>query len=142
MTSSSQRHLIPVPGTLFPDETECIPTVIDNAFTQGLIDERLIGISFEPNTEIESTNGELTFGGIDTTKFSGDLNFVYGAPFVACRHACIDRLFSRPITTTAPANEFVGIDQSVTYGAANTPILATTAGITDTGTTLLLLATG
>lgn len=47
-----------------------------------------------------------------------------------------------PITSTSPANEFVGIDQTVTYGTAGTPILAQTAGIADTGTTLLLLATG
>ena len=64
-------------GTLFPDDTECIPTVIDNAFAQGLIDEQLIGISFAPTTSIESTNGELTFGSVDTSKFTGDLNFVY-----------------------------------------------------------------
>ena len=38
---------------------------------------------------------------------------------------------------------FVGIDQSITYGAADgTTVLAGTAGVTDTGTTLLLLATG
>ena len=62
-------------GTLFPDETECIPTVVDNAFTQGLIDQRLIGISFEPTTSIESTNGELTFGDVDSSKFTGAINF-------------------------------------------------------------------
>ncbi|KAH9934558.1 acid protease [Epithele typhae] len=108
--------------TLFPDDTDTVPTVIDNAFAQGLIDERLIGISFEPTDTIEALNGELTFGGINTNKFTGEMTFV-------------------PITSTAPASEFVGIDQTVTYGAAGTPILATTAGITDTGTTLLLLAT-
>ena len=47
----------------------------------------------------------------------------------------------RPITATSPANEFVGIDQAVTYGT-DTSILALTAGIVDTGTTLTLLATG
>ncbi|RPD60577.1 acid protease [Lentinus tigrinus ALCF2SS1-7] len=109
-------------GTLFPDETECIPTVTDNAFAQGLIDAHEIGISFEPTDGIDVTNGELTFGGVDESKFTGPLTFV-------------------PITTTAPASEFVGIDQTVTYGAADTPILPLSAGITDTGTTLLLLAT-
>ncbi|KAM5546222.1 hypothetical protein V8D89_000348 [Ganoderma adspersum] len=108
-------------GTLFPDTSACVPTVTDNAFAQGLIDAHEVGISFAPTTSLETTNGELTFGGIDSSKFTGPLNFV-------------------PITTTAPASEFVGIDQSVTYGAAGTTVLATTAGITDTGTTLLLLA--
>lgn len=50
--------------------------------------------------------------------------------------------YTRPITSTSPANEFVGIDQTITYGAAGTPILPMTSGITDTGTTLLLIASG
>ncbi|KAI0078070.1 acid protease [Panus rudis PR-1116 ss-1] len=108
-------------GTLFPEATACIPTVTDNAFSQGLIDSALVGISFEPTTDLSVTNGEISFGGVDTSKFTGDINFV-------------------PITTTSPASEFVGIDQSIAYGAAKTPILATTSGITDTGTTLLLIA--
>ena len=45
----------------------------------------------------------------------------------------------RPITSTPPANEFVGIDQTVTYAGQT---LLKSSGITDTGTTLLLLATG
>lgn len=45
-----------------------------------------------------------------------------------------------PITGTSPASNYVGIDQSITYGQ-NTQILSTTSGITDTGTTLLLIAT-
>ena len=69
----SNLHL----GTLFPDTSACIPTVIDNAASQGLIADRLIGISFEPTESIESTNGELTFGDVDTSKFSGELNFVF-----------------------------------------------------------------
>ncbi|TFK89413.1 acid protease [Polyporus arcularius HHB13444] len=109
-------------GTLLPDATACIPTVTDNAFAQGLINAHQIGISFEPTTSVESTNGELSFGGIDESKFTGPLTFV-------------------PITSTPPASTFVGIDQSVTYGVANTPILPLSAGITDTGTTLLLFAT-
>ncbi|OBZ76214.1 Polyporopepsin [Grifola frondosa] len=80
---------------------ECIPTVVDNAFLQGFINEEVVGISFEPTTSLSITNGELTFGGTDSSKFTGSLNFV-------------------PITTTSPASD--------------------TAGITDTGTTLVLLA--
>ncbi|KAI0760883.1 family A1 protease [Trametes elegans] len=100
----------------------CIPTVTDNAFSQGIIPEHLVGISFEPTTTLENTNGELTFGGIDSSKFTGPLNFV-------------------PITSTAPASQFVGVDQSITFGSPTGPtILPMTAGVTDTGTTLLLIA--
>ena len=48
----------------------------------------------------------------------------------------------RPITTAQPANQYVGIEQSITYGDGSITILQSTAGIVDTGTTLLLLATG
>ena len=47
-----------------------------------------------------------------------------------------------PITSTSPASAYVGIDQSITYGSSGTTILSSTAGITDTGTTLVLLASG
>ncbi|KAI0819359.1 acid protease [Trametes gibbosa] len=100
---------------------EEVPTVLDNALAQGLIGSELVGISFEPTTDLSVTNGELTFGGTDPSKFTGDIAYV-------------------PVTSTAPASEYVGIDQSITYGAAGTPILDATAGITDTGTTLVLIA--
>ncbi|KAM5546169.1 hypothetical protein V8D89_000295 [Ganoderma adspersum] len=98
-----------------------IPTVLDTAFAAGSIDANLIGVSFEPTTVESVTNGELTFGGVDDSKFTGDIAYV-------------------PITSTSPASDYVGIDQSITYGSAGTTILASTAGITDTGTTLVLLA--
>ncbi|KAH9934564.1 family A1 protease [Epithele typhae] len=110
-------------GTLESDKSACIPTVTDNAFSQGLISTHVVGISFNPTTTIGSINGELTFGGVDTSKFTGTLNYV-------------------PITSTSPSSHYVGIDQSITYGTTDgTTVLPATSGITDTGTTLLLLAT-
>ncbi|KAH9848588.1 family A1 protease [Lenzites betulinus] len=108
-------------GTLLVGSA-CIPTVTDNAFTQGVISQNIIGISFDPTDTLDNTNGELTFGGIDDSKFTGPLNFV-------------------PITSTSPASQFVGIDQSITLGSpTGETVLPMTAGITDTGTTLLLIA--
>ena len=46
-----------------------------------------------------------------------------------------------PITSTSPASAYWGIDQDVTYGSSGTTLLSGSAGIVDTGTTLLLLAT-
>ncbi|KIJ40049.1 hypothetical protein M422DRAFT_257118 [Sphaerobolus stellatus SS14] len=106
--------------TLSPDTSTEIPTVTDNLFAQGVITSNLVAVSFEPTTSDEITNGELTFGGTDPTKFTGDITFT-------------------PITGTSPANQFWGIDQSIRYGTSTT-ILSTTAGIVDTGTTLILLA--
>ncbi|KAL5535669.1 hypothetical protein ACEPAF_3763 [Sanghuangporus sanghuang] len=106
--------------TLSPDTRSTIPTVTDNLFSQGTISANLIGISFEPTTQEVSNNGELTFGGTDSSKFTGSIAF-------------------SPITSTSPASEFWGINQSIRYGSSTT-ILSNTAGIVDTGTTLVLIA--
>ncbi|CAL1694484.1 unnamed protein product [Somion occarium] len=107
-------------GTLSPDTSSTVPTVTDNLFSQGVITQNLVAVSFEPTTSLSSTNGELTFGGTDSSKFTGSISFA-------------------PITRTSPASEFWGIDQTIRYGAS-TSILSSTAGIVDTGTTLTLIA--
>jgi cathepsin E len=59
-------------NTLSPDSTTSIPTVTDNLFAQGIIGQNLVAISFEPTTSSPVTNGELTFGAVDPTKFTGN----------------------------------------------------------------------
>ncbi|KAI9452797.1 aspartic peptidase A1 [Lactarius psammicola] len=108
-------------GTLSPHTNTPIPTVTDNLFSQGTLTSDVVSVSFEPTTTTSNKNGELTFGGTDATQFTGTLTFIPG-------------------TGTFPASEFWGIDQSIRYGASTT-ILSTTAGIVDTGTTLILIAT-
>ncbi|KAG2032340.1 aspartic peptidase domain-containing protein, partial [Suillus americanus] len=107
-------------GTLTNEPSTTIPTVTDNLYSQGIISEIVVGISFEPTTTETDTNGELTFGGTDATKYTGAIAYT-------------------PLTTTYPASYYWGINESITYGA--TTILAETAGIVDTGTTLILIAT-
>lgn len=106
-------------GTLTNEPTTTIPTVTDNLYSEGIISEIVVGISFEPTTSQTDTNGELTFGGTDATKYTGAITYT-------------------PLTTTYPASYYWGINESITYGS--TTILAETAGIVDTGTTLILLA--
>jgi cathepsin E len=108
--------------TLSPDSSTLIPTVTDNLFSAGTITADEIGVSFQPITSSsgEQLNGELTWGGTDSSKFTGSITFT-------------------PITSTSPASAFWGINQSILYGT--TTILSTTAGIVDTGTTLILIAT-
>lgn len=98
-----------------------VPTVLDNAFEQGAITAEAIGISFEPAVNGSAANGLLTFGGSDSSRYVGDVN-------------------TMTITGTSPASNYVGIEQAIRY-ADNTTILSHTAGIVDTGTTLILLAT-
>ncbi|OSX58416.1 hypothetical protein POSPLADRAFT_1154005 [Postia placenta MAD-698-R-SB12] len=102
-------------GTNVPNINEKTSTVTDNAWFQGLLAAYEVGIGFAP-----ADNGELTFGGTNPTRYTGNINYV-------------------PITSTKPAGNFVGINQTVSYGGVE--ILHNAAGIVDTGTTLLLLAT-
>ncbi|KAF8621890.1 hypothetical protein AX15_007443 [Amanita polypyramis BW_CC] len=108
-------------GTLSPATDVTVPTVTDSAYSQGKIYQNQIGISFEPITNAPDQNGEITWGGVDPDKYTGEITWA-------------------PITSTSPASQYWGIDQSITYGDSAT-ILDVTAGIVDTGTTLILLAT-
>ena len=55
--------------------TNVIPTVADEFMEQCESSSVMVGIFFEPTTSIEALNGELTFGGIDSTKIEGPLTF-------------------------------------------------------------------
>jgi saccharopepsin len=99
--------------------THNVPTVTDNLLSQGTILLEEIGLFFEPSSV--SSSGELTFGEIDTSRTTSSITFT-------------------PITTTFPASQFWGINESISIGGET--ILNLTAGIVDTGTTLVLLATG
>ncbi|KIY53037.1 aspartic protease [Fistulina hepatica ATCC 64428] len=106
-------------GTLSDSDAE-IPTVADNLYSQGTISEEVIGIFFEPTDEVDVENGVLTWGGTDDSLYTGDITYT-------------------SITSTYPSDYYWGIDQTIEYGS--TTILSTTAGIVDTGTTLLYIAT-
>ncbi|KAI6007641.1 aspartic peptidase domain-containing protein [Pisolithus orientalis] len=98
--------------------TNTVPTVVDNLYSQGTISSAVLGVYFIPAAN--SNSGELTFGGYDPSVVTGTVNYV-------------------PITNTYSSAFFWGIDQSITYGGKT--ILPSTAGIVDTGTTLILIAT-
>ncbi|KAI0690560.1 aspartic peptidase A1 [Cerioporus squamosus] len=108
-------------GTMSPDTNKCIPPVTKSAWDAGLLDTYEIGISFKPSNTIVAKNGELTFGGVDESKFLGQLNWT-------------------PLTTVEPASSYVGVDQMIFYGDQSNEVLSPTSGILDTGTTLILIA--
>lgn len=51
--------------------------VTDNLASQHVINEKLVSISFTPTNSQDPGNGELTFGGIDPSKFIGSIHMVY-----------------------------------------------------------------
>ena len=53
-----------------------VPTVTDNAWDDGLLTAYEVGISFEPTTAVNVVNGELTFGGVDPSKYTGSIQYV------------------------------------------------------------------
>ena len=96
--------------------TATVPTVVDDLFAQGSVSAPVLGVFFRPSTLLtELDSGELSFGAPDVSKTTGPIQYV-------------------PITTTFPASAYWGIDQSIEYGS--TTILAKTAGIVDTGSSL------
>ncbi|KAJ7444804.1 aspartic peptidase domain-containing protein [Mycena galericulata] len=98
-----------------------VPTVLDNALAQGLITTEVLGVSFLPESgsDEDDTNGELTLGGTDPSKFTGSITFV-------------------PKTTVSPYNEFWGISvTSLSFGS--TKLSGAANAIVDTGTTLIII---
>ncbi|KAJ7201370.1 family A1 protease [Mycena pura] len=83
-------------GIPVPLSKTAIPTVTDNLFSQKTITENVISVSFEPPTSTaeSETNGEITFGGTDKSKYTGEITYT-------------------PITSTSPASKYWGIDQSI-----------------------------
>ncbi|KAG2076957.1 acid protease [Suillus decipiens] len=107
-------------GTLINLPETTVSTVTHNLYKQGTIPHDVVSIFFEPSSSKTEAKGELTFGGIDATKYTSDIAYTF-------------------ITTTSPASTYWGINESIKYGSKT--ILSSTAGIVDTGTTLILIAT-
>jgi len=65
-------------GALSPDKNRIVPTVTDNLFTQNIIPSNVVSISFGPPnpTQNETRNGELTFGGVNKDRYTGDITYV------------------------------------------------------------------
>jgi len=64
--STCRLLLITFTGTVSQEGQ--IPTVTDNLLSQGTISTESIGIFYQPTTEENLANGELTFGGVDESK--------------------------------------------------------------------------
>ncbi|KAL6818037.1 putative aspartic protease [Trichoderma sp. SZMC 28013] len=100
-----------------------VPTFLDNLYSQGSISTEVLGVSFLPESGSDSddTNGELTLGGTDSSKYTGSLTY-----------------FST--LKSGSAAPYWGISiASFTYGS--TTLASSATGIVDTGTTLIYIPT-
>ena len=59
-------------GTLSPNSSSEIPTVMDGFLTDCEETSDVIGVFFEPTTSENALNGELAFGAADSTKIIPD----------------------------------------------------------------------
>ena len=98
-----------------------VPTFTDNLYKQGSISTEVLGVSFRPESgsDTDDTNGELTLGGTDSSKYSGSITY-----------------FPKLASGTASAYWGIAI-ASFTYGS--TTLASSASGIVDTGTTLIYI---
>lgn len=96
---------------------------MDNLYKQGSISTEVLGVYFKPESgsDTNDVNGELTLGGVDTTKYTAPLTYF-------------------PTAKSGAAASYWGISvASFNYGST---VLGTAGtGIVDTGTTLIYLPT-
>jgi hypothetical protein len=105
-------------GTVSDEDT--VPTFMDNLYSQGSIATEVLGVYFAPESgsDDDDANGELTFGGVDSSRYSGAITYT-------------------PALTSGDYAPYWGIRVSaITYGGSS---LGSTSAIVDTGTTLILL---
>ncbi|KAG2355623.1 aspartic proteinase [Suillus spraguei] len=107
-------------GTLTASPTTNIPTVTDNLYKQKGISQNIVSAFFQPSNPQTETQGQLTFGKTDATMYTGSIAYT-------------------SITTTSPASSYWGIDGSITYNSKM--ILSSSAGIFQTATSFILIAT-
>ncbi|OZJ04775.1 hypothetical protein BZG36_01848 [Bifiguratus adelaidae] len=87
-----------------PDDltTGTVPTVVDTAYSEGLISRKVFGVSFAPiiGSSTTASNGEITFGGIDSSKYTGSITYIPSPP--ALPPAITGVLTFRPSLMAAP----------------------------------------
>jgi len=62
-------------GTLQNAQSTIIPTVTQNLYTQGAIPQEVISIFFFPSVPSWVIYGEITFGGTDPNRYTGEIAY-------------------------------------------------------------------
>ncbi|KAF7981764.1 hypothetical protein HWV62_31829 [Athelia sp. TMB] len=99
-----------------------VATFMDNLYSQHSIPTEVLGISLAPESgsDDDDANGELTFGGTDPSKYTGNIAYT-------------------PKSTSSLVAPYWGVAVSaITYGGTS---LGSGSGIVDTGTTLIYIPT-
>nr|GAT51469.1 aspartic protease [Mycena chlorophos] len=96
-----------------------VPTFMQTLVSEGVISDNILGVKFAALTgsESSSSDGELTFGGVDSDAYTGD------------------------ITYTDRTGDYWGVNVKDFKFGSTTLSSSTASGIVDTGTTLLYIPT-
>lgn len=62
-------------GVLSPNTTGTVTTITDNAYDQQKIPADILGVYFAPTYQTSEKNGELTLGGIDSSRVQGSVQY-------------------------------------------------------------------
>jgi len=109
-------------GTSSQGATVQYPTITDNLWSKGVITNNVVSLSWEPTNAVGTINGQITFGGVDSTRYTGPLTY-------------------NPITTTWPASSYWGINAAgVGYGTKQLFTEKSVPAIVESGLTLVYLA--
>jgi len=106
-------------GLLHPDTDMIARTITDNLFHEHQIKQQ-VTVSLFPSNSTPVENGELTFGGVDTDRCTGEINYF-------------------PLAKSDPANAFWSAESAFYYGEEL--LFNNAPGVFDTGTVLFGLAT-
>ncbi|KAJ7621072.1 putative cathepsin E [Roridomyces roridus] len=93
-----------------------LPTFMQNLLSQGKISTNVLGVSFAPlsGSASQASNGELTFGGVDSSRYTGSITFTNAIA---------------PYWGVSPNQFKIG----------SVSLLGSASGIVDTGTTLIYI---
>ncbi|KAF7980973.1 hypothetical protein HWV62_35772 [Athelia sp. TMB] len=97
-----------------------VPTFLDNLKSQGTISNEILGVYFAPEfgSDSDDANGELTFGGVDSSKYTGSLTYT-------------------PKSSAGSVGPYWGIEASISFGGKS--LGSGLPAIVDTGTTLIYI---
>lgn len=99
-----------------------VPTFMDNLYKQKSISSEVLGVYFAPlsGSESSASNGELTLGGVDSTKYTGSITY-------------ISQL------TSGLASKYWGLQVTGLKVGSTSVSMSAADAIVDTGTTLIYL---
>ncbi|KAG2353489.1 aspartic peptidase domain-containing protein [Suillus spraguei] len=106
-------------GSIPTQPERTLATVTERLWMQGSIAWPLVGLFFRPSTQVYNGGGRLVFGEEHPGFDIGNIGYTFR-------------------TNTMPAASQWGIDQRIVYG--NTEVLQLTAGVVDSATTFIWIA--